>query len=99
MKGKLPTELSATTVSQDVCLGCHEKARLAEAAVGVAVLTDSNGTVVNPHDLPANDDHAKNVSCVSCHKGHDTEAVDQTAPAVCLGCHHQDVYQCGTCHQ
>ena len=62
-------------------------------------LTDDEGTVVNPHDVPANADHeGAGISCSSCHKVHTAEGAAQTAPTVCKNCHHHGVYECGTCH-
>lgn len=96
---KKKATLKKTDVSESICLTCHDKAELAVATAGSAVLTDSNGLVVNPHDIPANDDHAKaEIACASCHKVHGTQGSEEVAPGVCLNCHHHDVYECNTCH-
>jgi hypothetical protein len=96
---KAPTRLRATKVTVDTCTasGCHddEMARK-EMTAGLTLLTDENGTTVNPHDLPTGDGHSA-FTCSSCHKGH--------APAepekFCLSCHHMKIYECGNsdCHE
>lgn len=99
------SKLKKTDVENESCLvgGCHDQAALAEATAHETVLTDTKGTVVNPHDLPVHDDHAKGVRCASCHKMHgegtaDVESVHQASKATCLSCHHDEVYECHTCH-
>ena len=64
---------------------------------GVLVSADENGLTVNPHDLPA-DHYGSKVMCGSCHKMHDTKEIEVSAANACLGCHHDNVYECGTCH-
>lgn len=72
--------------------------RLIEATADSTVLTDSNGTVVNPHDLPAVKDH-DGIECATCHKIHDPEPdAPKVASKKCLTCHHDGVYECYTCH-
>ena len=61
------------------------------------VLTDMNGTIVNPHALPESADHAE-VSCVSCHQMHAAGSIEKKAQRACASCHHADVYECYTCH-
>ncbi len=91
--------LKKTEVPEDTCLGCHDIDELKAATADSAVLTDDEGTVVNPHDVPANADHeGAGISCSSCHKVHTAEGAAQTAPTVCKNCHHHGVYECGTCH-
>lgn len=47
-------------VSEETCFGCHEsKEALAERTADCTVLTDSKGTVVNPHAIPENEGHKK----------------------------------------
>ncbi|MDR1015543.1 MAG: cytochrome c3 family protein [Coriobacteriales bacterium] len=96
---KVPVKLKKTEVSSEVCLDCHNAGALKTETESTTILTDSKGTVVNPHDLPVNDDHARNVTCSSCHKMHGSDPVIETAPKACLTCHHEDVYECGTCHR
>lgn len=95
---KQATKLKKTTVSSDLCLGCHDLESLAEQTADCTVLTDSNGTVINPHDMPEGSEHDK-VTCTSCHKVHDQEeTLDRNANVTCNNCHHAGVYECGTCH-
>jgi hypothetical protein len=97
---KQPTRLKKTTVSSDVCknASCHDIEEIKTITASLTVLTDSEGTTVNPHDMPTTDQHEKNLNCSNCHKMHKQEPIAETAKAVCIGCHHQNVYQCGTCH-
>lgn len=98
--GKVPKKLKTTEVSQDLCLSCHDQAELASTTASSAVLTDLNGKVVNPHDVPVNADHTEEgLACTSCHKGHSTDGVEKDSQAFCVSCHHADVYECGTCHE
>ena len=91
--------LNKTTVDEAVCLDCHgDHEALAEATADVTVLTDSKGTTVNPHDIPDIDKHA-NITCGSCHKMHDDKTSDEAAQNTCLNCHHDNVYECYTCHK
>lgn len=100
---RLPKRLKKTSVEPAVCLSCHGDKEgtaqpIAEATADSEVLTDKEGLTVNPHDLPANASHEK-VACTDCHKMHDDEAdVEKQAQLACLGCHHENVYECGTCH-
>ncbi|MDR0350926.1 MAG: cytochrome c3 family protein [Coriobacteriales bacterium] len=94
-----PTRLKTTEVSQDSCLSCHDSTELAVASVATTALTDNNGTVVNPHDLPATESHLDKIRCSSCHKMHKAEPAEETSRKACLGCHHVNVYECGTCHE
>lgn len=90
--------LVSTTVDEEICYTCHGDAEsLAEATADSTVLTDSNGTTINPHDLPDIDNHV-NITCGSCHKMHDDKTTEEGATNACLSCHHDNVYECGTCH-
>ena len=91
--------LNKTTVDEAVCLSCHgDRETLVEGTADATVLTDSKGTTVNPHDLPDIDKHA-NITCGSCHKMHDDKTSDEAATNTCLNCHHDNVYECYTCHK
>lgn len=90
--------LKATSVEEAVCLSCHDRESLAQATENSTVLEDSNGTVVNPHSLPENDDHGS-LTCSSCHKLHSSTALADSAQAACVDCHHSGVYECYTCHE
>jgi len=91
------SKLSTTSVARDACLACHEGDYLPETTAGVTALTDMNGTTINPHALPVSDSHA-DIMCGDCHAMHTETPVTETAPAVCISCHHAKVYECGTCH-
>ena len=98
--GEMPTELQSTVVGSEACLSCHEEQELIEATKESEALTDKNGKTVNPHDLPTSEDH-EGVVCASCHSMHaetDGTALQDRASAKCIGCHHAEVYECGTCH-
>ena len=71
---------------------------LAAKTEACAILTDANGTVVNPHALPENEDHTT-IDCGSCHSMHSDDTIEDTAKKACKGCHHMDVYECNTCHE
>ncbi|MEG0070644.1 MAG: cytochrome c3 family protein [Raoultibacter sp.] len=94
---KAPTELKKTQVANAVCLGCHDAATLKTATAATTVCTDSKGKVVNPHDLPINKDH-EGITCSNCHAMHSDKKASTLAPEECLSCHHQNVYECNTCH-
>lgn len=80
------------------CTTCHNPDDVKAATEDSVVLTDVNGTVVNPHDLPAVEDHA-GITCASCHKSHEvSESTEKSAKRTCASCHHADVYECYTCH-
>lgn len=87
-----------TAVDEELCFSCHgDRDALVAATADSTVLVDENGTQVNPHDLPAGEQHA-NISCGSCHKMHNDLTTRQTAQNTCLTCHHANVYECNTCH-
>ena len=95
-----PTSLHFSKVGSSACLSeeCHSTEKLAEATAASIVLTDKNGLVVNPHNLPKNTSHA-DINCASCHKLHKPATeTDHDAQTLCVGCHHEDVYECNTCH-
>lgn len=95
---KLPKRLRKAKIDEALCLGCHGSYEdLAEKTADCTVLTDSAGTVVNPHDLPEVADHAK-IDCLDCHTAHKAQEASETALNTCTGCHHTGVFECGTCH-
>lgn len=94
---KKSAKLKRTEIGREVCLPCHDEAGLAQATAESTVLTDAEGVVVNPHDVPSSESHDA-LNCSDCHKQHAGEGVAETAPQVCKNCHHDNVYQCGTCH-
>ena len=73
-------------------------ARLVEEVKASTALTDDQGTTVNPHDLPQSASH-DTLTCGSCHTMHDEKPLEETAAAACTQCHHQNVYECYTCHE
>lgn len=94
----MPSTLKKTSVDTEAtCESCHNPAELATKTADCTVLTDDEGTVVNPHDLPSNADHEE-VNCISCHKLHSSTGIEKTAQRACSSCHHAGVYACGTCH-
>lgn len=95
---KMPKKLKKSEVSEDLCLGCHTSYEaLTALTADCTLLTDENGTVVNPHALPEVADHDP-ITCISCHTAHGDKTLEETASSKCLSCHHENVYECGTCH-
>lgn len=98
-KDKAPSALKKTKFDVEAsCTTCHQTDKLAEATKDCDWLTDSNGTTVNPHDVPAVEDHVRELTCVSCHKVHSTTGIQKSAGRACSSCHHAGVYECNTCH-
>lgn len=96
---RMPKRLKQTVVSAEACQACHPGLdELAAKTADSTVLTDSNGTVVNPHDLPDNERHQE-IVCGDCHSMHESGGVQASAPKACTTCHHAGVYECGTCHE
>ena len=94
---KLPSKLKKSDVPAEACMACHTSDALIEATARSEVLKDADGTVVNPHDLPVVKDHKK-IDCDSCHKMHAASSPKNVADELCVSCHHEDVYECYTCH-
>ena len=105
-KSKTPIRLLKTEILQDTCLasGCHVKADIIKATADSKVLTDKEGTVVNPHDPPENKHHLSeyNVTCSFCHQQHVEIPIAESAMNQCGGltsCHHDQVFRCADyCH-
>lgn len=96
--GKQATRLRKSSVENKVCLACHDEDILAKATEKDGQLTDKKGTAVNPHGLPAVEDH-EGILCVDCHHVHEVAStVEEAASAACSSCHHAGVFECGTCH-
>ena len=87
------------SVNAATCLveGCHVQADLASLVGEQSFIRDSQGTAVNPHDLPAGESHNA-ITCAECHTVHEAKGAQDEARKTCLSCHHQDVFECGTCH-
>jgi hypothetical protein len=99
MDDKMPTRLRTTKVTTENCTvsGCHDdEAERKQVTAGLTLLTDSEGTTVNPHDVPTGEGHVT-FTCSSCHRGH----VASDPKSFCITCHHEDVYGCGesVCHE
>lgn len=94
---KMPKKLKKSEVNTAICETCHDVAELAKTTADSTVLTDEEGTTVNPHELPDVEEHA-NITCVSCHKMHSDKTVAKAASDTCTNCHHENVYECFTCH-
>ena len=90
--------LKKSQVSNDVCLSCHFGTReaLVEATPEV-VLADKEGNSRNPHDADGIPEH-EGIACGDCHAMHDGKPLADRALDECLGCHHEGVFECGTCH-
>lgn len=94
-----PKKLKKTEVDESTCIACHGAYEDIAAATLDKLVTDSKGTAVNPHEAPSlTDGHEGNITCTSCHSMHKTANATDDAHATCLNCHHEDVFECGTCH-
>lgn len=95
---KEPKRLKNTQVDATLCESCHNADELVSKTADSTVLTDSKGTVVNPHAVMGlNEDHS-GINCLSCHEAHGSDPISETAPDACSSCHHTNVYECHTCH-
>lgn len=92
------SKVALSPVKSEACTACHDVSDLVEATSGLTVLTDSEGTTVNPHDLPDVQDH-ESIACGNCHVMHTDGGPAEVAVSTCLNCHHKDVYECYTCHK
>jgi hypothetical protein len=95
---QMPTKLSTQdAVAEATCLGCHGSYEaLAAKTTNVTVLTDETGTIVNPHAVPKSVSQHQGVTCTTCHSIHKASGNPKD---YCLSCHHEDVFQCYTCHE
>lgn len=96
---KIPKRLKQTSVGADTCLACHKQEDIREATANSEVLTDDHGTVVNPHDVMELTASHEGLACASCHNPHNDASIAEAAQQTCQGCHHENVYECGTCHE
>ena len=109
-KARVPKKLKSTSIGCETCTstGCHDVAALVEATEGSA-LADSQGKQVNPHSMMEDALHrvggstGADITCISCHEMHspnsdDSGQLQNAAKNTCIGCHHADVFECGTCH-
>lgn len=97
--GKMPAKLKKTEVDEETCLACHGSYEsLAEKTTDFTLLTDKNGTTVNPHEVTTTGTGHNSINCASCHSMHQDGSAGDTADTLCRSCHHKEVYECGTCH-
>lgn len=84
-------------IDNTTCFTCHiDWQNLAGLTTTSQALVDTNGLVVNPHAIPATASHNQNPYCFVCHEMHlDAKPANE----YCLGCHHQGVFECNTCHK
>ncbi|WP_350455508.1 cytochrome c3 family protein [Slackia heliotrinireducens] len=94
----VPSWLRRTDISEDLCLSCHDFDEVVANTSEDAYLVDKNGTAVNPHVAKELTSSHSGLTCTSCHSGHEDKPIEETAYAACLGCHHAEVFECGTCH-
>jgi hypothetical protein len=91
-----PFFVKARKFPKDFCLECHGTVEaLANRTAESKALTDINGRVVNPHDVPKNSKHYKTDECHTCHRVHKKKP---DMMSYCSGCHHTGEFICGTCH-
>lgn len=90
-------KLKTTQVDAAACTSCHDRAKLPALTANCTILTDDKGTVVNPHSLTPSESHDA-ITCINCHKMHSDKPIADTATKTCADCHHDHVYECGTCH-
>ncbi|MDR0499808.1 MAG: hypothetical protein LBG97_00980 [Coriobacteriales bacterium] len=100
---KVPLRLRTTKVADSSCFSCHDSNHadaetLATLTTASTALVDKQGTTVNPHQLPANNDH--NIfTCGSCHATHKDEDIGKYVKQQCVACHHENQFTCGDCHE
>lgn len=94
-----PKKLKKSDVTPATCqaAGCHDESPEEHVALtaGVTELTDSNGTMVNPHEVMGLTEGHADIVCADCHAMH---SAGSTAAETCVSCHHAGVYECNTCH-
>lgn len=90
--------LKRTDVEVETCVLCHNPTDLAEKTADSTAVIDDNGTTVNPHDLPDSAREHAYINCVKCHQMHKASDAAYAANDYCMGCHHDGIYECGTCH-
>ncbi|WP_270297435.1 cytochrome c3 family protein [Eggerthella sinensis] len=95
----MPKKLKKTRVEDNACTPCHGSYEEIAAATPDALVTDSRGTALNPHEAPGlTEGHEGNLACASCHTMHRASNAASDAHDACMNCHHEDVFECGTCH-
>lgn len=95
----MPKKLKKTEVDESTCTTCHGSYEELAKTTSDRPITDSKGTAVNPHEAPGlTEGHGGNLTCMSCHSMHRESDAAENAHGACLNCHHEDVFECGTCH-
>lgn len=95
--------LKKTSVEDATCSPCHGSyEELASTTSASTSLTDLKDLTINPHEVTST--YNKNgahdiITCSSCHVMHEKSAPAEKAQATCKSCHHEDVYECYTCHE
>ncbi|MBR2836488.1 MAG: cytochrome c3 family protein [Coriobacteriales bacterium] len=93
------TYLKKTGIDEAACMVCHGTYEdLAEKTKDSTVLTDNEGTVINPHEMPGLTASHNDSDCSNCHKMHSKTDLKKDAQNYCTTCHHENVYECNTCH-
>ena len=97
---KSADSLKRTAVTDQTCLTseCHSTEDIEAATPKEAYLVDANGTTVNPHDIHNVCQSHGGIQCADCHKTHKEGETHQIAMDKCISCHHENVFECGTCH-
>ena len=92
--------LKRTEVTDQTCLNedCHNYDEMIANIPDDKLLVDANGTTVNPHEIHNVGTSHGDIKCSDCHLTHKEGEAYQTATDKCLSCHHENVYECGTCH-
>ncbi|WP_419498885.1 hypothetical protein [Adlercreutzia equolifaciens] len=92
--------LKRTSVDDQTCLtsDCHTSEDVAANISPDALLVDANGTAVNPHEIHEIGQSHGDIKCADCHLTHKEGETLQLASDKCISCHHENVYECGTCH-
>lgn len=92
--------LKRTSVDDQTCLtsDCHASEDVAASISPDALLVDANGTKVNPHEIHEIGQSHGDIKCTDCHQTHKEDETLQVASDKCISCHHENVYECGTCH-
>ena len=95
------TRLRRTTIDQDQCFTCHGSLEDLAAKTEGIMLVDREDTAINPHALPDTATHAESITCANCHKMHseqDAATTQSDAKEFCISCHHENAFECHTCH-
>ncbi len=97
---KMSDSLRRTSVEDQTCLNddCHNYDDMIANISDDKLLVDKNGTAVNPHKIHDVGQSHGDIKCIDCHLTHKEGETLQTASDKCISCHHENVYECGTCH-